>query len=64
MLEKQGRVTRYRDSAVFLEGGQGNVTPVADPDMENLGESVDFFENWDLDGAIEEASAQRVGVSR
>lgn len=45
MLEEQDHVTGYRDSPVVSEGGQGNLTLGADPNVDNLPKSVDDDED-------------------
>lgn len=41
MLAEQDRETSYGDSPVASEGSQGNLTPAADPIINNLLDSVD-----------------------
>lgn len=41
MLEEQDRVTGYRNSVVALEGGEGNLAPGADANVNNLLKGVD-----------------------
>lgn len=54
----------YRRSPFALEGAQGNLTAVVDPDIDMLPEGVDDDEEWDFDGTVGGDSKQRVGVKR
>lgn len=64
ILEKQDRLSGYLDSPVVLESIQSNLTPRADPVIDNLPEGVGDDNAWNFDGAICEEFAQRVGVKR
>lgn len=64
MLEKQNRVTGYRNSSAVSEYGQGNLTPAVDPDINNLFQGDDDDDDLDLDDVTDRESAQRVGVKR
>lgn len=64
MLWEQNRVTGYRHGSGVSKGGQENLTPGADPNVDTLLEGVGDNENWDFDGAIGEKSAQRIGTKR
>lgn len=57
-------MTGYWESLVVSKGGYRNITPGADPNVDNLSEVNDYNKYRHLDGAIGGASAQRVGVNR
>lgn len=62
MLGKQDRVRGYRHGPVASEGAQGNLTPGAGPNVDNLPDGVGEDEDCDFDGASGGESAQRVGI--
>lgn len=62
MLKKQKRVLGYRDRLIVWDGGQGNLTPCAVPEIDNLPKGADDDGDWYFDGAIGGESLQRVGV--
>lgn len=62
MLEEKDRVMGYWNSPVDSEGAHGNLTPCADPNIDNLSESVDENDGRDFDGASGWESTQRVSV--
>lgn len=64
MLHEQDRVTCYRNSAGVLVRVQGNITRVANQDVNKLLKSVDDDEERNSDGVIRGVSTQRVGVKR
>lgn len=57
-------MTGYRNCPVVLEGEQGNLTLVADPNVHNLLEGVYDDEEWDFDGVRGGESAQRASKKR
>lgn len=52
----------YRNSLVVSDGGQRIPTSGAGPDVNNLLKGDGDDEDCDFDGAIDEDSAQRVGM--
>lgn len=64
MFEEQYCVTVFRDSTLASVGGQWNLTPGADADIDNLSEAVDDDDDWDVNGAIDGEPAQRICVKR
>lgn len=57
-MGEQDRVMDYRSSLVASEEAQGNLTPVANPNIDNLQEGVDD------DDAVGGTSILRVGLKR
>lgn len=52
MSEEQDLVTVYWNSPVTSEGAKGHLTPRTDLNIDNLQESVNDDDEWDLDAAM------------
>lgn len=59
MLDAQVRVTGHRSRPEASGGVQGNLTPSANPNIDNLPEVFDDDDDWNFDGVIGGESAQR-----
>lgn len=57
MLNDQDRFTGYWNSLVANVGAQGSLTPIMNPNINNLPEGADSGVDWDFDGAIGGESA-------